>query len=94
MLELTLNEQNALNICNDNRTRLRNKSMKNPTIKNKLHNYKHRNYCTGLFKKGKNPNDLDAKLITKNRKFCKTINPLFLEKHISNNRVILIEGDI
>ena len=64
-----------------NRSRLRNKFLKNPSNVNKNNYKKYRNYCTGLFKKEKKSyyNNLDIKLISDNRKFWKTIKPLFLK---------------
>ena len=38
---------------------------------------------------------MDLRNITDNRKFWKTIKPLFSEKHFSNNKIILVdEGEI
>ena len=56
---------------------------------------KYRNYCTGLFKKEKKSfyNNLDANLVIDNKKFWKTVKALFSEKHFSNNKITLLEGD-
>ena len=77
------------------RTRLRNKFLKNPNNTNKTKHTKYRNYCTRLFKKEKKTfyGNLDPKLIIDNRKFWKTIKPLFSEKYISNMKITLLEGD-
>ena len=77
------------------RSRLRNKFLKNPTPENKASYTKFRNYCTGLFRKEKRSyyNNLDIKLITDNKQFWKTVGPLFSEKHFSNKKITLVEGD-
>ena len=77
------------------RSRLRNKFIKNPNQYNSDAYKKYRNFCTGLFRKEKRLyyNNIDLKKITDNRKFWKTVKPLFSEKHFSNNKIILIEGD-
>ena len=38
-------------------------------------------------------NNLDTKLLTDNRTFWKTIKPLFSDKHFSNNKITLLEGE-
>lgn len=78
-----------------NRSRLRNIFTRNPTPENKSNYNKYRNYCTGLFRKEKRAyyNNLDPKFITDNKKFWKTVKPLFSEKHFSNNKITLIEGE-
>ena len=77
------------------RSRLRNRYLKNPTTENKINYTKYRNYCTGLFRKEKRSyyNNLDIKLITDNKKFWKTVGPLFSEKHFSNKKITLVEGE-
>ena len=78
-----------------NRSRLRNKFLKDPSGINKINYTKYRNYCTRLFRKEKKSyySNLDMNLITDNRKFWKTIKPLFSEKHFSSNKIILLDGD-
>ena len=78
-----------------NRSRLRNIFTSNPTPENKLNYSKYRNYCTSLFRKEKRAyyNNLDPKFITDNKTFWKTVKPLFSEKHFSNNKITLIEGE-
>ena len=78
------------------RSRLRNKFLKNPNNTNKLNYTKYRNYCSKLFKKEKKKyyNDLDTKLITDNKKFWKTVKPLFSDKHFSNNKITLVGDEI
>ena len=79
------------------RSRLRNRYIKNPTPENKINYTKYRNYCTGLFRKGKKSyyNNLDIKRITDNRQFWKTVGPLFSDKHFSSQKITLVEeGEI
>ena len=77
------------------RSRLRNKFLKNPNNINRVTYTKYRNYCTALFRKEKRSyyNNLNTKLITDNKKFWKTVKPLFSDKHFSNNKITLLEGD-
>ena len=77
------------------RSRLRNKFIRNPIHENKVNYTRYRNYCTGLFRKEKKLvyNNLDTNLVTDNRKFWKTVKPLFSEKHFSNNKITLLEGE-
>ena len=77
------------------RSRLHNKFLKYPNDTNKENYNKYRNYCTRLFKKEKKLyyNNLDTKLIIDNKKFWKTVKPLFSDKHFSNNKITLVEGD-
>ena len=79
-----------------NRSRLRNKYLTNPTVANKRKYTRYRNFCVNLFKKEKRQyyENLDPKLITDNKKFWKTVKPLFSEKHVSSRNIILIEDDI
>ena len=78
-----------------NRSRLRNKFLKNPDNTNKLNYTKYRNYCTKLFRKVKKKyyNNLDIKLVVDNKTFWKTVKPLFSEKHFSNNKITLVKDD-
>ena len=78
-----------------NRSRLRNKFLKIPSAVNRENYTRYRNYCTGLFRKEKKAyyNNLDIKKITDNKKFWKTVKPLFSEKHFSGSKIILTEGD-
>ena len=78
-----------------NRSRLRNKFLKNPTHENRVNYHKYRNFCTGLFRKEKKLyyNNLDTKLITDNKTFWKTVSPLFSDKHFRLNKITLLVGD-
>ena len=77
------------------RSRLRNKFLKDPNDENRANYNKYRNYCTGLFRKEKRSyyNNLNIRLITDNKKFWKTVKPLFSEKYFSTNKIMLLEGD-
>ena len=72
-----------------NRSRLRNKFLKNPGNTNKLNYTKYRNYCTKLFRKVKKNyyNNLD------NKTFWKTVEPLSPENNFSNNKITLVKDD-
>ena len=65
------------------RSRLRNRFLKNPSATNKTNYKRYRNFCVRLFKKEKKMfyNKLNTRDITDNKKFWKTIKPLFSEKH-------------
>ena len=77
------------------RSRLRNRFVKLPTEHNKKIYHKHRNYCTNLARKVKRNfyNNLDTKQILDNKRFWKTVKPLFSEKHINGKKITLLEGD-
>ena len=55
----------------------------------------YRNYCTSLFRKGKTKyyNNLDIKSFTDNKKFWKSIKPLFSDKHFTPNKITLLDGN-
>ena len=78
-----------------NRSRLRNKFLKNPSNDNEIAFKKQRNYCVNLLKKEKKAyyNNLDMKLVLDNKLFWKTVKPLFSDKNKLNNKIVLIEGD-
>ena len=71
------------------RSRLRNKFLNNPTLDNKTNYKKYRNYCTKLVRKEKKNfySNIDTNLITDNKKFWKTVKPLFSEKHFSSKKI-------
>ena len=77
------------------RSRLRNNYLKNPTNDNKEKYRKYRNYCVNLFKQEKKIyyQNLDPKLITDNKKFWKTVKPLFSEKTRCSKNIILVEKE-
>ena len=75
------------------RSRIRNRYLKIPSITNKNEYKRYRNVCVGLFRKEKRRfgNNIDTNNITDNRKFWKTVKPLFSEKHILNKKITLVE---
>ena len=80
------------------RSRLRNRYNKNQTIENWNEFRKHRKYrnsCVKLFRKEKRYyyNNLDISLVTDNKKFWKTVKPLFSDKLQSKNKIVLIEDE-
>ena len=78
-----------------NRSRLRNKFLKNPNDINKINYSKHRNYCVNLLRKEKKKyyNNIDLNLLTDNKKFWKTIKPLFSEKNNISRKITLIDDE-
>ena len=64
------------------RSRLRNIYLRNPNDVNKKEYREYWNYCVNLFKKEKKKHyeNLDPTLITDNKKFWKTVTPLFSGK--------------
>ena len=77
------------------RTRLRNRFLKHPSEINRKNYKKYRNFCVRLFKKEKKMfyNKLNTRDITDNKKFWKTVKPLFSEKYSSRNKITLLEGN-
>ena len=79
-----------------NRSRLKNRFLKNPNDTNKCNYNKQRNYCVNLIKREKKKyyNNLNLNKITDNKKFWTTIKPLFSDKNNSTRNITLIENDI
>ena len=77
------------------RSRLRNIFNKNKTDSAKAAYKKHRNICTSLFRKAKSDyySNLNTNSITDNKKFWKTVKPLFSEKVISAESITIVEND-
>ena len=77
------------------RSRLRNKFLKNRSSDNKILYKKQRNFCVNLLRKAKRDyyKNLDIKHITDNKKFWKTVRPLFSEKHNISRNITLVEDD-
>ena len=75
-----------------NRTRLRNKFLKNENRKRYL---KQRNYCVSLLRKTKRNyySNLNEKNIIDNKKFWKTVIPFLSDKVPSNEKITLVEND-
>ena len=77
------------------RTRLRNKFLKNRSAE-KILAYNHqRDYCVPLIHKSKRNyyNTLDNRNVTDNKLFWKTVKPLFSDKGPVREKITLIEKD-
>ena len=74
------------------RTRLRNKFLKNRSAENKLVHNRQRNYCVSLRSKSKRDynNNLDNNVID-NKLFWKTVKPFFCDKGPIRQKITLIE---
>ena len=77
------------------RSKLRNKFNKHKTDSAKVAYKKQRNICTNLFRKAKSDyySNLNPCSITDNKKFWKTVKPLFSEKVMSTESITLVEND-
>ena len=77
------------------KTRFRNKFLKNPNDQNKLLYNKQRNYCVSLLRKKKKEYSarLNEKDITDNRKFWHTVKPFLLDKVKSREAIILVDNE-
>ena len=75
-----------------NRSRLKNRFIKNPNKENELRYKKQRNYCVNLLKKEKKVyfSSLNIDNISNSKKFWKTIKPYFSEKTIINKKITLV----
>ena len=78
-----------------NRSRLKNKFIKDPSKDNEHKYKKQRNYCVNLVKREeKNYYDnLDIRRITDNKQFWKTLKPLFSDQHTISKTITLVEGE-
>ena len=79
------------------RTRFRNKFLKNPTDQNKLIYNKQRNFCVSLLRKEKKEYfaKLNEKDITDNKKFWHTVKPFLSDKVKSKETITLVNnGDV
>ena len=78
-----------------NRSRLRNKFLKNSSEENKLAYNKQRNICTSLLKKEKKIyfENIDTSHVTDNKMFWKTIKPMFSKKCTSKESITLVKDD-
>ena len=78
-----------------NRSRLKNRYLKNRTPENWLAYKKQRNSCVSLFRKEKKAfyYHLDTKSVTDNKMFWKVIKPSFSDKAISNENITLVENN-
>ena len=77
------------------RSRLKNIFHNKPTKNNELAYKRYRNYCTNLFKREKRKyyENIDTKQITDNKKFWKTVKPLFSEKITEKRSIILVDDN-
>ena len=77
------------------RSRLRNKFLKTKTEESKQLYNKQRNLCVTLLRKAKRNYfaELDNKILKDNRKFWKTVNPLFSEKAYQKESITIISKD-
>ena len=77
------------------RSRLQNKYRKNRTKGNEVAYKKQRNLCVNLLKKVKTSyfENLKPSCICDNKKFWKTVKPLFSENTISTDNITLIENN-
>ena len=78
-----------------NRSRLRNKYLRNSSEENKLAYNKQRNICTSLLRKEKKSyfENLDTSHITDNKMFWKTIKPMFSKKCTMKEKITLVKND-
>ena len=86
---------NALSKAIMQRTKLRNKFLKDPSATNEISYSKQRNWYVSLLRKEKKkyfPN-LKEKDITDNKKFWQTIKPFLSEKTKSREKITLIENE-
>ena len=78
------------------RSRLRNRYRKNKSEMNKRAYKKQRNYCVSIYKKVKKSyfENLQPSSICDNKRFWKTVKPLFSEKNVSTDNITLIENNV
>ena len=71
------------------RTRLRNKFLKNRTESNRVSHNKQQNFCVTVLRKTKRDyyGNLDEKDVIDNKKFWKTVKPLFSDQVISSKKL-------
>ena len=74
------------------RSRLRNKFLSSPSPTNESNYKTFRNYCTNLVRREKRKfyNNLNIELVIDNKKFWKTVRPLFSEKHFGSKQITLL----
>ena len=77
------------------RTRLRKKFLKNRTESNRVPYNKERNFCVSLLRKAKKDyyGNLNEKDVIDNKKFWKTVKPLFSDKVKSSEKITLVHED-
>ena len=77
------------------RSRFKNKFDKQQNQENKLAYNKQRNICTAMLRKAKRNyfENIDTKNITDNKKFWKTIKPMFSNKNTSNESITIVKDE-
>ena len=77
------------------RTRFRNKFLKNRNDENRKKYSKQRNYCVSLLRKTKKQyyGDLNEKNLLDNKKFWKMVKPFFSDKCPLNEKIIIVENN-
>ena len=77
------------------RTKLLNKFRKENSFINELEYKRQRNFCTTLIKKTKKNfyNNLNAKPISDNKSFWKTVKPSFTKKTLKDEKIVLVGND-
>ena len=77
------------------RTRLRNKLLKNRSAENKLAYNRQRTYCVSLTRKSRRDyyNNLHNRNVTDNKLFWQTVTPFFCDKGPTRQKIALIEKD-
>ena len=77
------------------RSYLQNKLYKNRTAENSKASKQQNNYCNRLYKRERREcyAQLDLKEVTDNKKFWKTVNPLFSNKGGCKDNIVLVNGD-
>ena len=77
------------------RSRLRNKFLSRPNSFNENNYKKFRNYYTSLVRKEKKKfySNLNIELLIDNKKFWKTVRPLFSDKHSTSKEITLLVND-
>ena len=78
------------------RSRLKNSFNKVRTNENRAAHKKQRNLCVKILRQNKKScyAQLDPKVVSDNKKFRKTVKPLFSNKIQSNSSITLIENDV
>ena len=94
---LTANHKDFIDktICKEimYRSQLKNKFKRNPTHQNKWNYRKQRNKCVNLIWQARRHSNLDIRQVQDNKRFWKTVKPLFSSKSKSSDKIILTEHD-
>ena len=79
------------------RSRLKNKYNKNPNEENRILYKKQRNFCVSILRKEKKKyyNNLDLRIFDDNKKFWRTVKPLFSDKQkVLDRNIVIVENGI